>query len=112
MIKWLSNLRVRFLGLALVAVLPALGLLILSANEQRDRALADAQTANTRLATLFAANQGRVIDSTRQLLVVLSRLPEVRSAGSVPGSATHWSRTGAGPCSGSWRTPARESTTP
>lgn len=81
MIKWLSNLRVRFLGLALVAVLPALGLLILSANEQRDRALADAQTANTRLAEFFATNQSSVIDSTRQLLVVLSRLPEVNSAG-------------------------------
>ncbi len=81
MIKWLSNLRVRFLGLALVAVLPALGLLIVSANEQRDRAIADAQAGAERVVNLAAANQGRVIASTRQLLVVLSRLPEIRDAG-------------------------------
>ncbi len=81
MTQWLSNLRVRFLGLVLVAVLPALGLLILSANEQRDRAIENAQAQNRRLAELLSAEQGRVIESTRQLLVVLSRLPEVRSAG-------------------------------
>lgn len=83
MLSWLSNLRVRFLGLVLVAVLPALGLLILSANEQRDRAIADAQAEASRVVNLAAADQGRVIESTRQLLVVLSRLPEIREAGSI-----------------------------
>lgn len=81
MISFLSNLRVRFLGLALLAVLPALGLLILSANQQRDQAIETAQAQNAQVVELAAADQGRVIESTRQLLVVLSRLPETRAGG-------------------------------
>lgn len=77
----LSNLRVRFLLLVLATVLPALGLLIVSANEQRDQALETAR-ANTRgLASLAAADQQRQIEATRQLLVVLARLPEVQAGG-------------------------------
>ncbi|MCC6792178.1 MAG: ester cyclase [Thermomicrobiales bacterium] len=78
MTSWLSNLRVRFLLLVLATTLPALGLLIVSANEQRDQALETAR-ANTRgLARLAAADQQRQIEATRQLLIVLARLPEVR----------------------------------
>jgi steroid delta-isomerase-like uncharacterized protein len=79
MTSLLSNLRVRFLILVLVALLPALGLLILSANEQRDQALATAREEARRTASLAAADQGRLIEGTRQLLVVLARLPEVRT---------------------------------
>jgi len=83
MMGLLSNLRVRFLLLVLVALLPALGLLIVSANEQRDEALATARNDARRVANLAAADQGRLIESTRQLLVVLARLPEVRGGGAV-----------------------------
>lgn len=75
-----SNLRVRFLALVLVAVLPALGLLILNASEQRDAAVADTQQNARRLANLAAADQTRFIQNTRQMLTVLSRLPEVRTS--------------------------------
>src|SRR3954454_22385664 len=81
--KWLSNLRVRFLLLVLVAVLPALGLLILSASEQRDQAVTAAKAETQRLASLAAADQQRTIESTRQLLVVLTGLPEVQESGPV-----------------------------
>ena len=76
---WLSNLSVRVLFLVIVAVLPAVGLLILTASEQRNQAIAAAQADVQRLANLAAADQGRLIESTRQLLVVLARLPEVRA---------------------------------
>jgi steroid delta-isomerase-like uncharacterized protein len=78
MTSLLSNLRVRFLLLVLVALLPALGLLILTANEQRDQAIDAAQVDAARLAGLAAADQQRLIEGTRQLLVVLARLPEVQ----------------------------------
>ncbi|MEA2526405.1 MAG: hypothetical protein QOF73_3632 [Thermomicrobiales bacterium] len=81
-----SNLRVRFLLLVLVAVLPALGLLIVTASEQRDAAVKDTQENARRLANLAAADQGRLIDSTRQLLTVLARLPEVRGDASTCGT--------------------------
>jgi steroid delta-isomerase-like uncharacterized protein len=74
-----SNLRVRFLLLVLVALLPALGLLIVTANEQRDQAVESGENNARQLASLAAADQQRLIESTRQLLVVLARLPEVSS---------------------------------
>lgn len=77
----LSNLRVRFLLLVLATVLPALGLLIVSANEQRDQALETARANTSNLAGLSAADQQRQIVATRQLLVVLARLPEVQEGG-------------------------------
>jgi predicted ester cyclase len=73
-----SNLRVRFLLLVLVVVLPALGLLFLTANEQRDAAVKDTKTSAQRYARLAAADHARQIEGTRQLLIVLARLPEVR----------------------------------
>jgi predicted ester cyclase len=75
----LSNLRLRFLFLVLVALLPALVLLIVSAAEQRDQAVDDARQDAARLASLAAADQQRLIESTRQLLVVLTLLPEVQT---------------------------------
>jgi predicted ester cyclase len=74
-----SNLRVRFLALVLVAVLPALGLLFVNASEQRSAAVRDTQENARRLARLAAADQSRLIENTRQMLVVLGRLPEVRT---------------------------------
>jgi predicted ester cyclase len=75
-----KNLRVRFMFLVLLAVLPALGLLIYTTSEQRDLVVADARSEANRLASLAAADEERQIEGTRQLLVVLARLPEVRSA--------------------------------
>jgi predicted ester cyclase len=78
MISILSSLRVRFVLLAVIAVLPALGLLFYTVNQQRDSAIASAQEDTSRIANLAASDQGRQIDSTRELLTLLARLPEVR----------------------------------
>jgi predicted ester cyclase len=78
MIAIFSSLRVRFVLLAVIAVLPALGLLFYTVNQQRDSAIKSAQEDTQRVASLAASDQGRQIDSTRQLLTLLARLPEVR----------------------------------
>ena len=81
MIPSLSSLRVRSVLVVLVAVLPALGLLLYTASAQRDEAVAEAQDDAAQLARLAAADQARLLDGTRQLLRVLTRLPEVRAPG-------------------------------
>ena len=75
-----TNLRARFLFLVLLAVLPALGLLIYTASEQRDQAVAIERRGVGRVAEVVAASQGRLIESARQLLLVISRYPEVQQA--------------------------------
>jgi steroid delta-isomerase-like uncharacterized protein len=81
MSSWLSNLRLRFLFLVVLAVLPAVGLLLITVTEQRDDAVVKARADAQQLARLAAADQGRLIESTRQLLTVLARLPEVKAGG-------------------------------
>jgi steroid delta-isomerase-like uncharacterized protein len=76
----LSNLRLRVLVLIALAMLPSLGLLLVSVRDQRDQAIESGTLEARRLASLAAADQGRQIESTQQLLTVLARLPEIRSA--------------------------------
>ena len=78
MFSWLSSLRVRLLFLVVLAALPALGLQLYTASRQRELAVDEAKEDARRLAALAAADNGRLIEGTRQLLVVLARLPEVR----------------------------------
>jgi signal transduction histidine kinase len=65
--------------LILLAVLPALGLILYSAAEQRRQAMANARESTLRLVHLAAADHERLIEETRQLLDVLSWVPAVRS---------------------------------
>ncbi|MGH2534527.1 MAG: ester cyclase [Thermomicrobiales bacterium] len=82
MTQVLASLRVRFVALALLAVLPALGLLFYTLDEQRDQAVTRARDEIRRLANLAASEQSRRIDATRQLLLILSELPQVRAGDS------------------------------
>ncbi|MBM2802178.1 MAG: putative Histidine kinase [Deltaproteobacteria bacterium] len=74
-----SGLRARLFQLVFVALLPALGLIIYHAGEQRQKAVRDAENQALRAARLVAANQRSLIDSSGHLLVALSELPEVRN---------------------------------
>ncbi len=74
----LSSLRARLLLLVLLAIVPALGLILYTASEQRRDAATQVQTNVLRLAKFAAANQGQVAEGARQLLIALSQLPEVR----------------------------------
>ncbi len=84
--RWLAgtsaahSLRVRLTLLVLLAALPALGLLLLTASEQRTDAITAGQSEARRVARLAAANQDGLIDQTRLLLNTLARLPEVQAS--------------------------------
>jgi len=74
----LFGLRFRLLVLVLLSVLPALALTLYTAAEQRKGAAAEVQRDALRLARLASAGQERMIEGSRQLLVMMARLPEVR----------------------------------
>jgi len=74
----LSSLRARLLLLVLLAVLPAVGLTLYTAWEQRRQAAVVAQKEALTLAESASADHERLIEGARQLLVGLARLPEVR----------------------------------
>ena len=74
----LSSLRSRLLLLVLLALVPALGLMLYTASEQRRLAAVAVQDSALRLARLASLDQERLIDATRQLLGTLAQIPEVR----------------------------------
>lgn len=82
--RWLGrlplihNTRFRLTVLVLLAALPAFGLLLLTASQQRSDAVAAGREEAARLVSLSAADQDRLIDSANQLLTTLGRLPEIR----------------------------------
>lgn len=73
----LASLRVRLLILVLLAFVPAFGLLVYSALDQRRQSALEVQETALRLARLAASDQGRLIVETRQVLISLARLPQV-----------------------------------
>lgn len=73
-----SRLRVRLLSLVLLAVLPALGLVIYTAIDQRRMSKADAIATALRIVRTAAATQKQQIDTSKQLLTTLSLLRDVR----------------------------------
>ena len=72
------TLRTRLFQLVLIAILPALALILYSAGEQRVKDRQNAELEALRLVRVVSASKQRLIDSTRHLLVALSRLSEVR----------------------------------
>lgn len=73
-----SSLRLRLLLIVAVAIIPALGLMIYTASEQRRVAAIEVQETALRLARLASANQEQLIEGARQILIILAELPEVR----------------------------------
>jgi signal transduction histidine kinase/HAMP domain-containing protein len=76
--KFWSSLRIRLLTLVLLAVLPALLLLARIGLIERQRAAKASQEEALRLVRSAAANQKQLIETSRQLLATLARLPEIR----------------------------------
>ena len=73
-----SNFRHRLLLLVLLAAIPALGLMLYTATEQRQQAATNAQEEALRLVRLASNNHEHLIKETEQLLSVIAQLPEVR----------------------------------
>lgn len=82
-----SSLRARLILLVLLAVVPALGVICYTAQEQRRVASVEAQQNALRLARLVSANQDGLIEGARQLLTALAQVPVVRASHPVPCSA-------------------------
>ncbi|HEV2073494.1 MAG TPA: ester cyclase, partial [Thermomicrobiales bacterium] len=73
------SLRFRLILTVLLASLPTLLLLFLTASQQRAEALEFGQQEAERLARTAAADQGREMDRVQRELALLTRLPEVQS---------------------------------
>ena len=74
----LSSLRVRLLLLVLLAVLPALGLSVYSAVEQRRLGTDAAKAEAVRIVRVVASMNERMLEGARQLLTTLSQIDSVR----------------------------------
>jgi diguanylate cyclase (GGDEF)-like protein len=72
------SLRYRLLSLVLLAVLPALTLVVLTAWEQRRQAAAGAQADALRLARLASTTHDRLAEGARSLLTGLAQLSDVQ----------------------------------
>lgn len=74
-----AAVRVRLLLLVLLAVIPAWGLMLYSAGEQRQMATETVQQDALRLARIIAAGQDGFIEGARQILTTFAQLPEIRN---------------------------------
>ena len=74
----LGGLRVRLILLVLLAVLPSLGLILYSDLQQRQYAKTGAQEDALRLVRIMVIEHEQLINSTKELLIVLSQVPAMR----------------------------------
>lgn len=72
-----ANIRLRLLLIAILAVLPMVGVSLYAGYEQRRQAIDRAQDNALSIARLAASDQEQLIEGTRQLLVAISRFPAV-----------------------------------
>jgi hypothetical protein len=73
-----SRLRARLLGLILLTLVPALGLLLYADVEGRRLAIDNAHGDALRLAHLAASRHADLLGDARQMLTTLAQLPQVR----------------------------------
>ena len=72
-----SSLRVRLLFLVLVALVPALGLILYTSSKLREIAAREAYDDSRHVVRTLATEHERIIDSGRQLLMSLANLPQI-----------------------------------
>lgn len=75
-----SSLRTKLALLILLAVFPALGVIVYTTNEQQQMAANNVTAEALRITLLAAVDEEQLIQTTHQLLVVLAQLREVRSS--------------------------------
>ena len=75
---WRASLRVRLILLVSLAVLPAFGLIVWSAYEDRELGLKEAEILAERAASRAAGEFGQIVEFTREIMGRLSEEPEVR----------------------------------
>ncbi len=77
-LKIFSSLRSRLMLVGILALLPALGLVLYNGAQLREQAAANAKDDALRLAHFTASNQDALIEGARQMLIVLSYHAVVR----------------------------------
>ena len=75
----LQSLRLRVLVLVLLVLLPAMALVLYMGDQLRATRTAEVERNALQLARAAAAEEDRLIEGARQLLVALAELPEVRA---------------------------------
>lgn len=78
-----SSLFVRFLLLVILAFIPALILIIYTADEQRQFEVTRAQEETMLLLRHVSGDQERLVDETHQFLAFMAQMPEVRSGDTI-----------------------------
>jgi signal transduction histidine kinase len=78
--RW-ASLRLRLWLLVLLAIIPALILMLYTAAEQRHHAVRDVQDQALRMVQIVSSDHERLIEGTRHLLSVLAHVPDVRDRG-------------------------------
>ncbi|MHB9099525.1 MAG: cache domain-containing protein, partial [Syntrophales bacterium] len=73
-----GSLRIRLILLVFVAIIPSLILILLTGREARRMSADNTKQDAMQLAMVASGNQDLLIESTRQLLAGLARLPELR----------------------------------
>lgn len=75
----MASLRLRVVGLVFLALIPAFALMWISSSESRQQTKEEVQTNMMRLAQLAGANQQRLIDGARDILITLAQIPAIQS---------------------------------
>ncbi len=75
--RFFFSIRFRLILLALLIIIPALGLTFYTGLEQRRIAATQAKEEPLRLARLIASNQNQLIEGARHFLYPLGQLPQV-----------------------------------
>src|ERR1043165_9773819 len=76
-----EGLRRRLLLLVVIAVVPALGLILYNANAERSLRISAIRDDGQRIVQIASVRYTRLIESSRQLLTVLAEIPAVRTGG-------------------------------
>jgi signal transduction histidine kinase len=75
----LRSLRLRVIGLLILALLPVFALMVFTASDSRRRAMEETQGGALRLTELAASNQRQLIDGARDILITLAQIPAIQS---------------------------------
>jgi hypothetical protein len=73
-----GSLRMRLIFLVLIAIIPSLIIILLTGRAERRIAADNAMSDAMQLAVTASGNHDLLIESTRQLMAGLARLPEMR----------------------------------
>jgi signal transduction histidine kinase/ActR/RegA family two-component response regulator len=75
-----TTLRSRLMLLSMMAVLPALALILLTQSSERQRSRANTLESNLRLTRLAATQQAAILHAAHDLLVTVAHFPSVRAS--------------------------------